>query len=67
MTYQAEEHRKEEGKNESFGIEKVLGVATLGAFASVAFYCLYQSVGEETKQAIREGLISGIKASFRKE
>lgn len=61
-----EDYEPENGQCEAFSLDKLFGVATLGAVASVFIYWVYQNTGEDTKKSIREGLLTGFKAAVGK-
>lgn len=48
------------------GLEKVFGVALLGALGSVLVYYLYLQLGEETRDQIRHGVVSSVKSQLAK-
>jgi len=48
------------------GLEKVFGVAILGAFGAVALYYLYLQLGDDTRCQIRQGVVSTLKGQLHK-
>jgi hypothetical protein len=46
--------------------QKLLGIATLGALGALALYYIYYSLGEETRQSIRDNVASTLKSNLSK-
>jgi hypothetical protein len=51
--------------DDPYSMEKVFGIATIGAVGSLGLYFLYQTLSEDTKQKMKDRLISGFKAALR--
>ena len=48
-----------------FTFEKVLGVALLGAISGVLIYYVYNHLGEDTRKAVKEAVVSGVKSQMK--
>ncbi|MCL5055525.1 MAG: hypothetical protein M1169_06215 [Firmicutes bacterium] len=51
--------------DDPYSMEKVFGIATLGAVGSLGLYFLYQTLSDDTKQKIKDRFVSGFKAALR--
>lgn len=49
-----------------FTADKIFGVALLGAISGVLLYYIYHQLGDDTKSAVKEAMVSGLKAQMRK-
>ena len=47
---------------EPYGAPALVGMAALGAITSVGLYVLYHNLADDTRKAIREGLVTGLKS-----
>lgn len=63
MTHHKEGHETESG-GDPFSVEKIFGIATLGAVASLGLYFLYHNLSEENKQTVKDSLVSGFRAAI---
>ncbi len=55
---------EEEQGCDAFSVEKIFGIATLGAVTSLGLYFLYQNLGDEAKDTIKDSVVSGFKAAL---
>jgi hypothetical protein len=46
--------------------QKMMGVALLGALGSLAIYYIYQSLSEDTREAIKENVTATLKSNLNK-
>jgi hypothetical protein len=49
-----------------YTIEKLFGVAFLGALSGVLIYYIYNQLGEDTRKAVKEAVITGVKGQMAK-
>jgi hypothetical protein len=46
--------------------QKMMGVALLGALGSLTLYYIYQSLGQDTRDAIKENITAALKQNLNK-
>lgn len=46
--------------------QKMMGVAMLGALGSLAMYYIYMSLGQDTREAIKENVTAALKSNLNK-
>lgn len=65
MIRETEKEDIEKNESDPYSIEKIFGVATLGAVLGLGIYFLYQNLSEENKQTVKDSVISGFRAALR--
>lgn len=50
--------------DDPFSLDKLFGVALMGAFVSLASYYVYHSLNHETKQTIKETVLSAFRSAL---
>ncbi len=55
-----------EEKKVDLPVEKLLGVALLGAIGSLMLFYLYQHLSEENKKLVKENIVDAVKAQMAK-
>jgi len=64
MIRETEKQETEDNQCDPFSVEKIFGVATLGAVVSLGMYFLYQNLGEEHKKTVKDSLAAGFRAAL---